>query len=347
MAAADWSTWQQDEEDPEVVRGASGKVYYLDEPLGSGASGTVYQASEGKSRSQVAVKVFSPAEQKMFVPENQIQKYLTEQNIQGIPQWLDQARPEDIEAGQAYIVTTLAPGRELHDYLLRWSQGREDWLPQVSDIDWSRSLVGVAKELVSILLSIEHECFTHRDVKPENVMLAANGKVTLVDLGLACIDDACAAELLSKKAPVPYCKGESVGTSGYMPPEARDSKQKQQQPFDKRDAFAVAKICTDMFCGGKMAFFQQNLQQRHEWYQTPHFLIEQEWASSGYEALDEVLKDMLLPNPAIRTGLYGLQTVLKELQVTRPFTSIQKWRSVPRIKGEVGEAPVPLFPQKI
>ena len=173
--------------------------YELGRVLGSGAFGTTFAALDRESGAEVAVKVLDPAAMgqwksiELFEREIRVLRMLAHP---GIPAYID-ARPLQAE-GNPFLVQALAPGQTL-DALLAVRRFTE------------ADLVALAGQILDILayLSSLHPVIVHRDVKPANLLLADDGRVSLVDFG--SVRDAAQPDLAG---------GETVaGTFGYMAPE--------------------------------------------------------------------------------------------------------------------------------
>jgi len=78
-----------------------------------------------------------------------------------------------------------------------------------------RRAVGVAVHIAAALGYIHRQGFIHRDVKPENIMLACDGTAKLADLGLARPLEAHVSDV----EPGPDGRPRVWGTPSYMPPE--------------------------------------------------------------------------------------------------------------------------------
>ena len=167
------------------------------ELIAEGAMGAVYRALDAHSGTHVAIKRLkrtvvaeSPELVERFLRESEILRRLDHPNIVKIIASLD-----DEDTHQ--IVMEYVPGGSLRMLLKRE--------PRLSP----RRTVKLLLELTDALARAHHLGVTHRDVKPENVLLAADGTPRLSDFGLSRLAD---QELPSTSA--------LVGTLPYSSPEA-------------------------------------------------------------------------------------------------------------------------------
>ena len=106
----------------------------------------------------------------------------------------------------------------------------------------------IAKQIVEALEYAHEKGIIHRDLKPANVKLTSDGKVKLLDFGLA--KELPAGDL--SKSPTFTMKGTRtgviLGTAAYMPPE-----QAQGKPVDRRaDIWAFGVVLYEMFTGKQL-----------------------------------------------------------------------------------------------
>ena len=189
--------------------------------LGSGGMATVLLAEDERLGRQVAVKRMhaeSPAEMaKRFRREAQLGAALNHPNIVSV---------FDIEADDENVLIVMehVPGGTLKDALARGPLPRPVALKLLKGI-------GAA-------LDYAHEHgIVHRDVKPANVLIAADGRAKLADLGIAT-----AAEVTSITT-----TGTVLGTASYMPPERLDGR----PGGAPADVYALATVAYETLTGHK------------------------------------------------------------------------------------------------
>ena len=87
----------------------------------------------------------------------------------------------------------------------------------------------------------------HRDLKPENIFLALDGRVKILDFGLATLHDSAAPASPSPELPAQTTRSLVAGTAGYMAPE-----QVRGEAVDRRaDIFALGAVLYEMLAGSR------------------------------------------------------------------------------------------------
>ena len=192
--------------------------YILHEELGRGGYATVYRATHSTLGSQVALKLLSPAlagdenARQRFTREAQTASTLAHPNIVNI---LDL----DEENGQVFIAMEYIPGGDLRQHAD---------LPQ-------RDVLRILAQVAGALDFAHAKGVWHRDVKPANILLAADGSAHLCDFGLVRVAEAPRLTQL----------GSVVGTATYISPEQAESK-----PLDGRaDQYSLAVVAYEYLVG--------------------------------------------------------------------------------------------------
>lgn len=210
--------------------------YEIQKSIGAGGMGEVYAAHDDRLNRTVAVKVlpvaFSADRERLnrFAQEARSAAALNHPNILSI---------YDIgeDAGAPYIVSELLEGETLRERL------RTGALPMRKAIDY-------ALQIARGLAAAHEKGIIHRDLKPENLFLTEDGRVKILDFGLAKLtrpDTPSGADEATIQAATEA--GMIMGTVGYMSPE-----QVRGKPADARsDIFAFGAILYEMI-SGKRAF---------------------------------------------------------------------------------------------
>ena len=175
--------------------------YHVVKRIGSGGMSEVFLV-EGEPGVHYAIKVIDPevaaAEPEFltrFVREAEFAMRTRHPNIVEVYD----AR-QDAETGLCYLVMEYMPGGSLRDVLRVAGGGLS-----VS------GTVAVAMDVARALVLIESHGMVHRDVKPDNVLFAADGTAKLTDLGIS---------RFAKGPDVRMTRAEAViGTPAYMAPE--------------------------------------------------------------------------------------------------------------------------------
>jgi serine/threonine-protein kinase len=206
--------------------------------IGRGGMGEVYRARDTKLKRDVAIKIlpdeFSRDADRVsrFQREAEVLASLNHPNIAAI---------YDVEEanGSRYLVLELVQGETLADRIAR---GR---IPVEEALD-------IAKYICEALEAAHEKGIIHRDLKPANVKISTDGKVKVLDFGLAkAMSGSAMATTLSNSPTIVSgtMGGAIIGTAAYMSPE-----QARGRESDSRsDIFAFGCVLFEMLTG-KQAF---------------------------------------------------------------------------------------------
>jgi eukaryotic-like serine/threonine-protein kinase len=202
--------------------------------LGAGGMGEVYRARDTRLGRNVAVKILPPA---VAEDASRLQRFEKEARTVGSLNHPNVMALYDVgsEAGQFFVVTELLEGQTLRDRL------DGEALP-------SRKAVEYAVQIAHGLAAAHDSGIVHRDLKPENVFVTRDGRVKILDFGLARkIERLESGEPTGSFAPPTAATepGTVLGTVGYMSPE-----QVRGEVLDARsDIFSFGVILYEMLAG--------------------------------------------------------------------------------------------------
>jgi len=206
--------------------------YHIVGKLGSGGMGEVYRARDQVLDRDVAIKFIlhgvsaNPKSVKRFLREARAAAALEHPNILTI---------YDVgeHNGRPFIVTELLEGSMLRD--------------EIGTLGVSRAL-RYAIQIADGLGAAHAKGIVHRDLKPENIFITREGRVKILDFGLARVrseDDTSEVHSSAEMEETLTRDGAVIGTTGYMAPE-----QVCGRPVDRRaDVFVFGCVLYEMLCG--------------------------------------------------------------------------------------------------
>lgn len=206
--------------------------YEIHALLGAGGMGEVYRARDPALKREVAVKILpsfvarDPDRLLRFQQEAQAAAALDHPNILAVHRF-------GVFEGAPYLVSELLIGESLRQTLQRGP------LPVRKAVDY-------AVQIAHGLSAAHEKNIVHRDLKPENLFVTKDGRVKILDFGLAkLIRGPSESDPNAPTAPALTDPGLVVGTAGYMSPE-----QVRGHAVDHRtDIFAFGAILYEMLTG--------------------------------------------------------------------------------------------------
>jgi eukaryotic-like serine/threonine-protein kinase len=206
--------------------------YRVLETIGSGAMGEVFRARDERLARDVAVKVIrqtssnNPDHLRRFETEARSAAALNHPNIVAV-------YDVGVDDGSPYIVCELLEGETLRERLGKGA------LPIRAAIDY-------ALQITQGLIAAHDRRITHRDLKPENLFITNDGRVKILDFGVAKLQSALDDPSRPARDLTTITKsGVIIGTVAYMSPE-----QLRGKPVDSRsDIFSMGAILYEMVAG--------------------------------------------------------------------------------------------------
>jgi serine/threonine-protein kinase len=204
--------------------------------IGQGGMGVVYRAHDERLDRDVAVKVLpeevagDPERLARFEREARAVARLDHPGVLAIHDF-------GHDEGVTYAVTELLEGETLRDRLRPGGMG------------WEKA-AEIAAAVAEGLAAAHGKGVVHRDLKPENIFLTSDGRVKILDFGLARLVLPVDREALTAThAPAATAAGAVMGTVGYMSPE-----QVRGEGVDARsDIFSLGCVLYEML-GGRRPF---------------------------------------------------------------------------------------------
>ena len=208
--------------------------YKLIEKIGEGGMGVVYRAHDERLDRDVAVKVLP---QKMATDPDRLRRFKREAKAVATlshPNILE-IHDFDTEGDVTYAVTELLEGQNVREHVQRLG----------GPLQWKR-VQEIGAAVADGLGAAHGEGVVHRDIKPSNIFLCTDGRVKILDFGLAVIQEVVDSEAETESIEAPLTReGSVMGTVGYMAPE-----QVRGQPADHRsDIFALGCVLYEMLTG--------------------------------------------------------------------------------------------------
>src|ERR1700757_2969255 len=225
----------------ELSAGTKLGPYEIVEPLGAGGMAEVYRAKDTRLGREVAIKLLPESFAKdadrlwRFEQEARAVAALDHPNILAIHDVAE-------NNGAPFLVSEFLEGNSLRQELNRSA------LPMRRAVDYGT-------QIAQGLAAAHDKGIIHRDLKPENIFVTQDGRLKILDFGLAKLsklesaaDEDATLEAATKEA----SPGLILGTVGYMSPE-----QVKGEAADARsDIFALGTILYEMLTGSRA--FQRN-----------------------------------------------------------------------------------------
>jgi Tol biopolymer transport system component len=209
--------------------------YEIVAPLGAGGMGEVYRARDTRLGRDVAVKVIRP---RLSTDSDQLRRFEQEARAASQLNHPNILVVHDLGSheGSPYIVSELLDGESLRDKL-----GAP--LPPKRTVEY-------AVQVAHGLAAAHEKGIVHRDLKPENLFVTRDGRIKILDFGVAKLVQPALPSVSLTEAPTAAPgtdAGVVLGTVGYMSPEQVLGKQ-----LDSRgDLFSLGVVLYEMLSGNR------------------------------------------------------------------------------------------------
>jgi eukaryotic-like serine/threonine-protein kinase len=230
-----------------LSRGARLGAYEVVAPIGAGGMGEVYRAIDTRLDRQVAVKVLpedffeSEERRQRFEREAKLLAALNHPGIAAIYSFEEIPSSSLSSASRHILVMELLDGESLRDKLAAP-------LPPKKAVEY-------AVQVAHGLAAAHEKGIVHRDLKPENLFVTKDGRIKILDFGVAKFVQPAIPSISLTEAPTAAPAtdaGVVLGTVGYMSPE-----QVLGRPLDARsDLFSLGVVLYEML-SGKRPFQRQ------------------------------------------------------------------------------------------
>ncbi len=211
-----------------VTAGAQFGPYKIEDVVGAGGMGTVYRARDTRLHRTVALKLLpsermaDPAWKTRFLHEARAAAALSHPNIVTL---YDIASDHGID----FLVLEFIPGKTLEELITAKGLPLED-------------VLAFAAQIANALAAAHAAGIVHRDIKPGNIIVAAESRIKILDFGLAKLQASPQNTVLETARTV---TGVVMGTVAYMSPE-----QAAGRNVDHRtDIFSLGVVLYEMLCG--------------------------------------------------------------------------------------------------
>lgn len=299
--------------------------YRIDREIGQGGMGLIYQATDLQLQRPVAIKVMHSN----LATHQQFRQRFTQEaraasSLENHPHIV---RVLDFNPTHLYIVMELITGGSLRDYLNRMA-------PMAVLVSFTESLELVGQIADALDYAHQHG-MTHRDVKPENILLKPNAspqgrlpyQAMLTDFGLAKLSESVAFSLTGAKP---------MGTFPYMAPEFF-----QALPVDGRaDIYALGVVLYEMTVG-RLPFKPQNVMEAYRMHTSESAPPPSTFRPEYPKALSQVVMKCLAKRPDDRYDTAKkLVNVLRRLQLDLNTDSVTETH-MDTLKTQAGSMPKP------
>ncbi len=206
--------------------------YQIVEPIGAGGMGEVYKARDTRLNRDIAIKILHES---LAADGDLLRRFQFEAQLAGSLNHPNILAIHDVgtHEGTSYLVSELLDGEPLSE---RLKHGK---LSINRAVDYSR-------QIAAGLAAAHAKGITHRDIKPANIYITRDGRVKILDFGIAKLAHPKPAEQTATMT-VNTSASTVIGTAAYMSPE-----QARAQTVDHRsDIFSFGCVLYEMLTNSR------------------------------------------------------------------------------------------------
>ena len=251
--------------------------YRLERPLGQGGMGQVFLAKDTLLHRHVAIKRLhgeasqNPAYRKRILDEAQKASRINDPRIASVYDVFE-------DGNELVLVMEYVEGRTLREHMAGQLSLEEFW--------------EIAEQSLEAFESAHSEGIVHRDIKPDNIMITPEGRIKILDFGLARL---YAVEDATTLSTVQSTEHGIRGTPPYLPPEAL-----QGRPVDVRgDVFSLGVTFYEIL-GGRRPFDGMDRAETYRRILNESPLSLRSINPEIPESLDALIARMLTKDPEFR-----------------------------------------------
>lgn len=258
--------------------------------LGHGGMGVVHEARDLRDGSTVAIKTLrsrSPDQIEQLKAEFRAASAVYHRNLVRL---YDICASESVAAYTMEYVDGVTIQQWLQNLLLRSVQ------------DWRSGLLSLLTQVAEGLQALHRESLVHRDIKPSNILVDRRGRPVIIDFGLAALVGSGSSEAVVGKG----------GTLPYMPPEAH----RGAEPTPAFDAYSLGVLLFELVCHTR----PHQCDRDADWLLVKQHVPQVTPIAQLPEALTQLIRSLLLPDPAARATVAYALSVLRHCQMAETPT---------------------------
>lgn len=205
--------------------------YEIVEWLGAGGMGVVYRARDARLGRDVAIKLIADS---VDQHPDRVQRFEREARAAGQLNHPNVLIVHDVGVhdGSPFIVSELLEGESLQSVLHGGALG-------------THKALELARQIVEGVAALHDKGLVHRDLKPDNLFVTSDGRIKVLDFGIAKLTRPDDERGIGRGAATDTQPDAVLGTAGYMSPE-----QVRGEVIDSRsDIFSIGAILYEMIVG--------------------------------------------------------------------------------------------------